>query len=236
MWPLITYMLRSYSSSQRYFAPVAGTIIAVLVLYSYRPNPVMNSYAATAVILFVGCAWMGLSFLNHEQAVQRQVTVIHLRSAVKYNCGLVATLVFLTLLLDLLTVFFPVLAGRFNEPVGLNRFSLALTGHALLGMLGISISLYLQSSWISKNSFAVGTMLIILILSIGGSKLEAVLPGPVVPVLLPPVSPVMDALMNADGLPVAEVLGSFVHALIYIAVLIGFYMFRSCRMDYNKSL
>lgn len=82
MRSLIAYFLRSYTFSQRYFAPVAGTLIAVLILYSYKPNPVMNSYAASAVMLFVGCAWLGLSFLNHEQAVQRQVAVVHLQ-----KCG-----------------------------------------------------------------------------------------------------------------------------------------------------
>lgn len=73
---LIGYFLHSYTVSQRFFGPVAGVIIAVLILYSYKPNPVMSSYSATAVFLFIACAWLGLSFLNHEQAVQKQVVIV----------------------------------------------------------------------------------------------------------------------------------------------------------------
>ncbi|WP_339248955.1 hypothetical protein [Paenibacillus sp. FSL P2-0136] len=68
--------MHSYTVSQRFFGPVAGVIIAVLILYSYKPNPVMSSYSATAVFLFIACAWLGLSFLNHEQAVQKQVVIV----------------------------------------------------------------------------------------------------------------------------------------------------------------
>lgn len=236
MWSLIAYMLRSYTLSQRYFGPVAGTVIAVLILYSYKPNPVMSSYAASAVILFVGCSWMGLSFLNHDQAVQRQLTVVHLRSALKFNAGTMVTMGLIAVVLSVMIVIFPVWTGQFADAVGFYRLIIALAGHALLGLLGVSISLYLQVSRINKNSYAVGLMLTILILSIGGTKLEALIPGPVMPVLLPPVSPVMDALMNADELPFKTVLGALGHALLYITVLIGFYMYRSSRIDYNKSL
>ncbi|AIQ41933.1 hypothetical protein R50912_19245 [Paenibacillus sp. FSL R5-0912] len=231
---LIRYFLRSYSISQRYFGPIAGIIITVLILYSYKPNPVMNSYSATAVFLFVACCWLGLSFLNHEHAVQKQVVIVQLRSARRYSIGGILTLGLLTLLLDLFIVIYPVVTGSFNEPAGLDRILLAFTGHALLGMLGIVVSLYLQSSWVSRTSYAAGLMLITIILSISASKVAELVPGPVVPVLLPPVFPVMDAMMNADTLPVSTLLRAYAHALVYIILLTGFYIYRSGRMDYNK--
>lgn len=232
---LVAYMLRSYSVSQRYFGPLAAMVIAVLILYSYKPNPVMNSYAATAVFLFAGCAWLGLSFLNHEHAVQKQVVIVQLRSARRYSVGGLLALGLLTLLLDMFMVIFPLLTGRFSEPAGLSRILLAFTGHALLGMLGFAISLYLQSSWVSKASHASGLLVILVTLSIGGSKVAELVPGPVVPVLLPPVYRVMDVMMNADTLPLQAVLGPYAHALAYIILLIGFYLYRSGCVDYNKT-
>ncbi|AIQ59064.1 hypothetical protein [Paenibacillus borealis] len=236
MKALIGYFLHSYSVSQRYFGPVAGIIIAVLILYSYKPNPVMNSYSATAVFLFVACAWLGLSFLNHEHAVQKQVAIVQLRSARRYSIGGILTLVLLTLLLDLFIVIYPVVTGSFNEPAGLGRILLAFTGHALLGVLGIAISLYLQSSWVSRTSYAAGLMLITIILSVSAGKVAELVPGPIVPVLLPPVYPVMDAMMNADALPLSSLLGAYAHVLVYIILLTGFYIYRSGRMDYNKTI
>ncbi|WP_019910629.1 hypothetical protein [Paenibacillus sp. HW567] len=235
MRSLTAYMLRSYTVSQRYFGPVAFIIIADLILYSYKPNPVMNSYAATAVILFIGAAWMGLSFLNHEMPVQRQVAIVQLGSKRKYSVGSILVLGYLVLVLDLLIVAYPVLLGYFVEPAGVYRIMLAFAGHALLGFLGAAISLYLQASWVSRNSYAAGILLAVLILSVGANKLSHLIPGPFVRVLLPPVAPVMNAMMNADKLPVSALLGSFAHALAYIAVLIGFYLYQCGRKDVNKS-
>lgn len=237
MMALIAYLLRSYTRSQRYFAPFAGLVIAVLVLYSYKPNPVMNSYAATAVLLFIGCAWMGLSFLNHEYSVQTQITIVHLRSARKYTAGRLITLALLTSLLDLLIVIYPLVSDRFDEPAGGYRILLALAGHGLLGMLGIAIALYLQASWVKKSSHAVGILLAIIAISIGATKISSLLPAQwlLLALLLPPVSPVMDTLMNADTLPISDVLLSFVHIFLYTAVLVALHIYLSGRKDNNKN-
>ncbi|ULO09954.1 hypothetical protein H1230_14990 [Paenibacillus sp. 19GGS1-52] len=237
MMALIAYLLRSYTRSQRYFAPFAGLVIAVLVLYSYKPNPVMNSYAATAVLLFIGCAWMGLSFLNHEHSVQAQITIVHLRSARKYTAGRLITLALLTLLLDLLIVIYPLVSDRFDEPAGGYRILVALVGHGLLGMLGIAIALYLQASWVKKSSHALGILLAIIAISIGATKISSLLPAQwqLLTLLLPPVSPMMDTLMNADTLPISDVLLSFVHVFLYTAVLVALYLYLSGRKDNNKN-
>lgn len=236
MRALIAYMLKSYTTSQRFFGPVAAVVILLLFLYTYKPNPVMGSYSATGVILFIGCAWMGISFLNHEQAVQRQVTIVHLRSSIKYSLGGILTLALLTVVLGCLMVVYPLLTGSFAEPAGLYRVTVAFAGHLLLGMLGVSISLFLQASWVPKSSYATGLLLIILILSISGLKLAELIPGPVVPVLLPPSALLMNALMKTDEWSMPTVLGTFAHALIYILLLSGVYLYRSGRMDYGKHL
>lgn len=231
---LIGYFMRSYSVSQRYFGPVAGMIIAVLILYSYKPNPVMSSYSATAVFVYAGCAWLGLSFLNHEHAVQKQVVIVQLRSARRYSLGAILTLVLMILLLAVPVVLYPVVTGSFVEPAGLQRILLAYAGHVLLGILGSSLALYLQSSWVPRRSYAAGIMFIVLILSISAGKLAELIPRPLVQVLLPPVYPVMDKLMNAEALPLGTVLAAYGLALAYICILAGVYLYRSGRMDYNK--
>lgn len=41
--------------------------------------------------------------------------------------------------------------------------------------------------------------------------------------------------MNAETLPVSSVLVAYAHALAYIILLAGFYIYRTGRMDYNKT-
>ncbi|WJH29970.1 hypothetical protein N6H13_04325 [Paenibacillus sp. CC-CFT742] len=50
---LTRYLLRQYIRSQKYFAPVVMYIIAMLLIYSYQPNPVADSYSVTAMLLFL---------------------------------------------------------------------------------------------------------------------------------------------------------------------------------------
>ncbi|ASA22132.1 hypothetical protein [Paenibacillus donghaensis] len=237
MRALAGYLLRSYTVSQRYFGPFAGLVIAVMILYSYKPNPVMNSYAATAVILFIASAWMGLSFLNHEHPVHKQITAVHAGGAFRYTIAGMAALIFLTGIMSVLTVIYPLLAGRFAEAPGVYRLLSALAGHFLLGMLGISISLYLQASWVRKTSHASGLLLIILILAVAGTQISKLLEGPfqALSLLLPPAAPVMDAMMNTDTLPLSRLLLSYGHVLFYSLLLAGFYLYRSSRKDMNKN-
>ncbi|WP_379126759.1 hypothetical protein [Paenibacillus sp. sgz500958] len=236
MISLMSYLLKSYTRSQRYFGPLAGVVIAVLVLYSYKPNPIMNSYSATAVILFICCAAMGLSFLNHEQPVQRQVVIVHLRSARKHSIGAILSLLLVTLILDILIVIYPIATEQFPGPVGGYRLMLALVGHALLGLLGIAISLFLQSSWVSKASYATGLMLAVIILSIGGTQISDVLHGPLIPLrfLLPPVAPLMNALMDGDTRPFSAMLATFFQTGLYSAVLITVYLYRTGKKDHTR--
>jgi len=236
MLPLISYLLKSYTRSQRYFAPFAGIVTAVLVLYSYKPNPVMNSYAATGVIFFAGCAFLGLSFLNHEHPIHRQLMIVHMRSARKYVFGGILSLALVIMILDFLIVIYPVLTGQFNERAGLYRVILALIGHGLLGLLGIAIALFLQSAWVPKRGSATGLMLGILILSIGGTQVSSLFTGLLSPfrLLLPPVAPVMNSLMNGDSLPFSGILISFTHCLLYVAVLITVFLYRSGHKDYGR--
>ena len=62
MGSLIHYMLASYTRSYRYFAPMAFMLISVVFIYSYRPNPIMDSYAVTAIsVCRLRLAWFELS-------------------------------------------------------------------------------------------------------------------------------------------------------------------------------
>lgn len=46
---LICYLLKNYIRSQKYVAPVIFYIITMLLIYSYKPNPVADSYSVTGM-------------------------------------------------------------------------------------------------------------------------------------------------------------------------------------------
>nr|WP_144921905.1 hypothetical protein [Paenibacillus bovis] len=58
MLELIKYSLHDYVRSHKYFAPISTYIILIIVFYTYKPNPVLDSYAVTASMLYVVSAWL----------------------------------------------------------------------------------------------------------------------------------------------------------------------------------
>ncbi|KKO53339.1 hypothetical protein [Paenibacillus sp. DMB20] len=230
---VLKYLLVSYTRSYRYFGPVAFVIITVLFLYSYKPNPVMDSYAVTSSILFIGCAWLGLSFLNHDQGRQTGLLVLHSGSALTFYIAQFAAIVLLAACLSAGAVLYPMLTGMFNEPVGWMRFLTALSAHVSLSLLGAAIALFFQNGWIENYGRAAGMMLVLIVFSFAGLSLGSQLPeyAKWVIYLLPPVSPMVDMMMHDSERLLWEKAGMIAYSLGYTAFLLVVYLKAACSKD-----
>lgn len=232
-WQLLRYLFASYTRSYRYFAPIAFMIITLLLLYSYKPNPVMDSYAVTSTLLFIGCAWLGMNFLNHDQGRQTVLLILHTGSARAFYATQYAALIVIGFVLSVLAVVYPVLTGMFDEPVGIERFTLALLSHLSLSLLGAVISLYFQSGWIENQGRSIGLLLILMVMSIAGLSVGDSLPDAfiVVAYILPPASLVIDMLMNTDERGLASGAIMLLYTYIYTAVILLIYLKIACSKD-----
>ncbi|SMF82112.1 hypothetical protein SAMN05661091_2110 [Paenibacillus uliginis N3/975] len=225
-WPLLRYLLASYTRSNRYFPPIAFIIISVLILYSYKPNPVMDSYAVTSSLLFIGCAWLGTNFLNHDQGRQNVLLILHTGSAKVFYVTQYAVLVLICSIISTATVVYPMFTGMFDEPVGWSRFVIALMAHISLSGLGAAVALFFQSGWIENQGRATGLMLILIVLSIAGLSLADSLPASIsiLVYLLPPASPMIDMLMHSDQRGIARSIYTLLFSFGYTAVLLIIYL------------
>ncbi|WP_234032640.1 hypothetical protein [Paenibacillus faecalis] len=232
-WPLLRYLLVSYTRSNRYFGPIAFMVISVLILYSYKPNPIMDSYAVTSTLLFIGCAWLGTSFLNHDQGRQNVLLILHNGSALKFYATQYTALLLISSLISLATVAYPLVTGMFAEPVGLTRLLVALAAHILLSGLGAGVSLFFQPGWIENQGRAAGFMLILIVLSIAGISIADLLPKGIhlLAYLLPPVSLMIDTLMHADQRGVLQSTYILLFTFGYTAVLLAIYLKASLAKD-----
>ncbi|GAB6931404.1 hypothetical protein JCM10914A_53870 [Paenibacillus sp. JCM 10914] len=233
MYPLIKYMLASYTRSYRYFAPIAFILISTLFIYSYRPNPVMDSYAVTSAILFIGSAWLGLNFLNHDQGRQAMLLIIHAGSAKRYYCAQYLTINLITVALYFFALVYPILTGMFDRPVTGNDLLLGFLGHALLALLGVTLSLFFQFGWIENQGRAAGMLLIVMICSLAGQSVVNKLPVALefVPYLLPPVSVMINMMIHNEGSLTLTVILTCVYCLLYSVALLVIYMTLSIRKD-----
>ncbi len=234
MIALARFLLKSYTRKHAYFPPLAATLIAMFILYSYKPNPILDSYAVTSVFLFIGAAWMGLTFLNHSSPQQEQLHIIHIGSMRKYLLSQIMALVVPVVFLTVIFILFPILMHMFARPVRADELLLAVSGHLILGMLGVTLSLFFQSARMRNGTQATALLLIIIIVSIGAKSIADLLPSSLVwlPWLLPPVSPMMDGLLHAgSGLAHREVWAMLGYGFIYSLLLGLIYVYMSMRRD-----
>ncbi|MEI0740004.1 hypothetical protein VQ056_31045 [Paenibacillus sp. JTLBN-2024] len=118
-------------------APLAATLIAMFLLYTYKPNPVMDSYAVTSVFLFVGSAWLALTFLNHGSPQQEQLHITHIGGMKRYLFSQIMALLVPVAMCMAIFMLYPIAAQMFDRPVRIGEFLLAVGGHLVAGGLAL---------------------------------------------------------------------------------------------------
>jgi hypothetical protein len=214
---LIGYLLHDFIRSYRYFMPSMLYLVYVVWMYTTIPNIIMPSYSATAVILYMISAWLGMNFLVSEPKVQQQITVLHIRSKLRYAIGRILVVWTITAALALIAVIYPVVFGAFDQSVTGLQLVIALYTHLLLALLGILSACIFHSLFRLKFIYSLGGLLLSLAISLAAGGIEARLPEYLsfVVWLLPPVGKMMFALHNFEEISVAKGIVYLGYPLLY---------------------
>jgi hypothetical protein len=163
---LMSYMLKDYVRSYKYVVPLVFYLAIMGVLYSMKPVRVMDSYFLTAIMLCVLAAWITMGFIDMEDNTQQQLTILHLGNQnAYYICKVVFLWIFL-LILSGITVIYPALRGFFIRDVTWIDITIALVCHAVISLLGISITLLFNSRLIKDRRTALMCLFVIIIVTI----------------------------------------------------------------------
>ncbi|MEO2203971.1 hypothetical protein ABGV42_09480 [Paenibacillus pabuli] len=230
---LTLYLLRHYIRSQKYFAPVVMYVIAMLLIYSYRPNPIADSYSVTAMLLFFGSAWLGLSVMNAEPAGQIQLLVLHAGSRRKVIFGQLWCAWMMQCALVIITVLYPVMFGMFErQPTG-GEWMMAWFGHLALSLLGLGVSLFFQKSYVPRFSRSLPGLIVLLLLSFVQGSLTNHLPEWLqwLNKVLPPAFYLVREMMIFEEAKWGAVLLSIIWAVMYAFVLVSIHVWLSGRRD-----
>jgi len=197
---LVNYQLLQFSRSYRYFTPMALYLIVLIWIYSIIPNPVMSSYAATAIILYLISSWLGLNFYFVEPEVQQQLTIMHARSSIHYYWSRMLTAWITTIPLSLAAVYFPMIRGAFKRHVSIGESLFVLYGHLILALLGVVLAAFLYEWFGNRFISTIGGLLLLLTLSVCSSVIGEALPAWLRPLawLLPPAGFVMERWNTVD--------------------------------------
>jgi hypothetical protein len=215
---LIGYLLHDFFRSYRYFMPSMFFLIFIVWMYSDVPNVIMPSYSTTSIILYMFSAWLAMSFLVSEPKVQQQITVLHIRSKLRYAVGRILAVWVITAALALIAIMYPIIFGAFDQSVTGLQWVIALYVHLLLALLGILSACIFHSLFRLKFIYSLGGLLLCLSISLAAGGIEARLPAYLnfIVWLLPPAGEIMIGLNKFEELSVAKVIVYLGYPLLYI--------------------
>jgi hypothetical protein len=133
------YLLAQHLGSHRWVAPFLFLLAGVVVLYAQPPNPVLSTAGTAAAWLLPAQIWLALSFLNTQEAGDRQTTVANAGPRT-FALGRLLGLAVLALLASLVTLAFPVVSARFERPAHLDELALILVANLVCASAGSALA------------------------------------------------------------------------------------------------
>lgn len=227
MKSLIKYSLHDYLRSHKYFPPISTFIILITVYYSYTPNPIIDSYAVTAIILYIISAWLCISVLSLDTPVQRQLMILHIGGKNRYYLSKLLSVWLISLILTLYAFIYPIIFGMFGESVTLTIGMVSIVNHIFLSILGISIA-SLFSKIITESAInSYGGLALTIIVSLAALGVYDTLPSYLKNIvwLIPPATSTQTPLINWNGENVLDLsLFPFIWIIIYSLLILYLFL------------
>ncbi|WP_211745862.1 hypothetical protein [Paenibacillus sp. Marseille-Q4541] len=227
----VIYLLRTYFRSSSYFLPCFLYFLLTVLIYSYKPNPIADSYSVTAAFLFFFSCWIGRGVYHAENPDQRAITITHSRNKWKFYLSEWFSAIAVTFILAVVTILFPVLMNMFERFPDRGEWITALVGHFSLGILGSSLALLTQRSFIHKTIYGLNLLLIWSLAALLHTQLISLLPENMkcISWILPPVLPIIQSMIQSDSVASVLVLSGF--ATVYAIILASCYIYFSSRKN-----
>jgi hypothetical protein len=181
--------------------PLVTFLVALGVLYSFRPVPVLSSYAITAAVLYPVAAWTSLVLLGSEDETQRQVSAVHAGGLRRVYLAKLVSVVLAVVVLTALALLVPELLHEFTHQPTAAQLLVGTLAHLTSAMPAVLIGALFSNPIVRRQGYALGGVLLCLLLTVPADDLRGVHQGlwRFVGHLLPPPLAIIRALGDADS-------------------------------------
>ncbi|MGE7688966.1 ABC transporter permease [Lysinibacillus sp. NPDC097214] len=201
MTSLLRYQFFNYVRTYQYVPPFSIFILCLVVNYSFVPNPILDSYSFTAIILFFLMGWFTITLFHAEDEGQKVITTLHAKSRTQYNLGIFMICVLIGFFLSWVSVVYPTLIGAFGEKPRLIHQLLGFLSHFSLSVLAIALSAIFTRELVKNKQNTWWGVLGILIISVVIATLkETILQIKGLIWLLPPVRFSLEMMGSEDSI------------------------------------
>ncbi len=140
MSSLLRYQLINYLRTYHYVPPFTIFILCLIVNYTFVPNPILDSYSFTSLLLFFLMGWFTVTLFHAEDEGQKMITTLHTKKTIDYNLGIFIICGLLAFSLSCVSVIYPILIEAFFEKPKLLHILLGFLSHFSLSLLAIALT------------------------------------------------------------------------------------------------
>ncbi|MGG0383532.1 ABC transporter permease [Priestia filamentosa] len=220
---LLHYHLHNYLRSHRYIPPLSLYILSLVINYTYTPNPILDSYSFTSLLLFFIMGWFTVTIFHTEDEGQKRITMLHCKNPRKYYRSLFTMGILIGLCLSLISVVYPIVFNAFGVEMRGLHLIMGFLSHFSLSLLSLSLSALFTRELIQNQSNTWWGVLGILVISVSISTLKDTIDGFIW--LFPPLHFSLEIMSSEDNIKSIPGLfwGQFSWIFLYTFLLIGLF-------------
>lgn len=219
---LIHYFFATYIRSHRYVPPVSLFIMMLIINYTYVPNPIMDSYSFTALLLFFIMGWVTITIVHAEDEGQKQITLMHTKNKRNYYYALIINCMVVGLFLSMIAVAYPLMMNAFTSELHLIHIVCGFLAHFSLATLSMALSIFFTRELVKSNINSWWGVISILVITLvlAGAKGD-ILKIKLINWLVPPLRRSFEIMGVGDDISSIppQVYGQFGWIFIYSVIL-----------------
>jgi hypothetical protein len=164
-------------AGRRLLAPLTLLTFAVIGVYAYRPNEVQGSFAVTAVLGAMFCAWLVTATERELASSADAILTVAAGGPARAWRGRLALIAVFTLAVTVVFLVWPTVTDAFDRTPGIGDLGAAALAHAACGAFGGCLGLLLAPPARASTAFAATTGLVLISLALAGTLGPVAGPG-----------------------------------------------------------
>ena len=219
---LVKYQYKQYVLSAKYIVPLIALFAVFQIMYSVMPIDIVSNFAFMSLILFIIMVGVGVTCQTIEPEVSEQIIILRMQSERKYYVGQVLFFAFLSGMVTLLSLCYPLIKHFLNGKMLFTRNiqPLDIIGGFLLmfacSFVGCMAGEIFSPRVLRKRE--TGMMLTIICALISVVRIGIVAEAPILKYILwivPPVSDVVGWFTKDEYFQPGKVLAAFFILMAY---------------------
>lgn len=230
MISLVRYQLQNYARTYQYVPPFSIFILCLVVNYTFVPNPILDSFSFTSIILFFLMGWFTVTLFHSEDEGQKMITILHANGATSYHLSLFIIAILIAFSLSMVSVIYPTAIHAFAEEPSFTHLFLGFLSHVSLAILGIALSAIFTRELVKNKQNTWWGVISVLLLTLVAATLKDSIPQMKGLILvLPPLHLSLEMMTVGDqikSIP-SKFYWQFIWILVYASFVIYVFFFLS---------